>query len=520
MEYIDGWNLLEDRCSGYGPPPLALTLEIARQSLKALGYLHRHKIVHRDVSPDNLMLTRDVDGHPLVKLIDLGIAKALEGQRRADHRPASSSASRATPRRSSSAAPAGTSAQRPLLLRRRPLRAAHRPAARSPAAIRPSLMAGHLFRPPLDFAETDPEGRVPPELRALVLQALAKKPDERIASAEAFVWELTMLQDRFPLTREDLRPGLGGSPAAGDRQRAGRRCRRARPRTVSIWSSGWRRRRRRGSSPGRPPCGSPPPRPGSCPPRSRPAASPRSRTWTPPGPPARCAPPCPRSGRPLLLRTARRRAVPAAPGAPGSAPPEPPASWGCCWRSPRAGSGGRGGPGRTRSRRLRPRWSRRRSPRRSRRSPSPSSLRPPAAPVEPARPAPAPARTAPRISPPEEPAAAPVTAEPITAEPMQPGDLIRAGQRGVQPPEIQGSALLPLPAGGEGERQEGHHPRRRAGRRDRPGHRRPAPRRGQVGARLQRGRPGGGEEGALLPGVPGTTSRGRCGPTWTSSFEE
>jgi serine/threonine-protein kinase len=79
MEYIDGWNLLEV-LNGFGPPPVPLTLEIARQSLKALGYLHRHKIVHRDVSPDNLMLTRDVDGHPLVKLIDLGIAKALEGQ--------------------------------------------------------------------------------------------------------------------------------------------------------------------------------------------------------------------------------------------------------------------------------------------------------------------------------------------------------------------------------------------------------------------------------------------------------
>jgi len=79
LEYIEGWNLLEV-LSGYGPPPIPLTVEIARQSLKALGYLHRHKIVHRDVSPDNLMLTRDVDGHPLVKLIDLGIAKGLEGQ--------------------------------------------------------------------------------------------------------------------------------------------------------------------------------------------------------------------------------------------------------------------------------------------------------------------------------------------------------------------------------------------------------------------------------------------------------
>jgi TonB family protein len=65
-------------------------------------------------------------------------------------------------------------------------------------------MAGHLFRPPLDFAESDPQGMVPPELRQIVLKALAKKPAERIASTEEFIWELTMLQDRFPLTRQDL----------------------------------------------------------------------------------------------------------------------------------------------------------------------------------------------------------------------------------------------------------------------------------------------------------------------------
>src|SRR5688572_16144385 len=77
MEFIDGLNLLEI-LQTHGPPPISLTLEIARQSLKALGYLHRHRLVHRDVSPDNVMLTRDVDGQPLIKLIDLGIAKAFE----------------------------------------------------------------------------------------------------------------------------------------------------------------------------------------------------------------------------------------------------------------------------------------------------------------------------------------------------------------------------------------------------------------------------------------------------------
>ena len=52
--------------------------EQVNQSLAALGHLHAHGMVHRDVSPDNLMLSRDIDGAPRVKLIDLGIAKSMK----------------------------------------------------------------------------------------------------------------------------------------------------------------------------------------------------------------------------------------------------------------------------------------------------------------------------------------------------------------------------------------------------------------------------------------------------------
>lgn len=195
MEMIDGWTL-QEILGRQGPPLLPLTVEIARQSLRALGYLHRQKIVHRDVSPDNLMLTRDVDGRVLVKLIDLGIAKAFEES-------AAGLTSTGTflgkPRYASPEQFGGGGLDArsdlysfgivlyELLTGRCPIH------GNDP----PSYMAGHLLRPPIDFAESDPGGRVPPALREIVLRSLAKKPEERFADAEAFAWALTLIQDEL-----------------------------------------------------------------------------------------------------------------------------------------------------------------------------------------------------------------------------------------------------------------------------------------------------------------------------------
>jgi serine/threonine protein kinase len=46
------------------------------QIAKALASLHSKKIIHRDLKPGNIVVLKDVDGEPLVKLLDLGIAKS------------------------------------------------------------------------------------------------------------------------------------------------------------------------------------------------------------------------------------------------------------------------------------------------------------------------------------------------------------------------------------------------------------------------------------------------------------
>jgi len=74
MEYIDGINV-RDMIRNCGALPVSLGLYLARQCLSALDYLHRKGIVHRDIAPDNIMMTQEEDGTLQAKLIDLGIAK-------------------------------------------------------------------------------------------------------------------------------------------------------------------------------------------------------------------------------------------------------------------------------------------------------------------------------------------------------------------------------------------------------------------------------------------------------------
>ena len=74
-EYIEGINLHE-LIAERGPLSPRYAARLAIQALHGLEAVHRSGIVHRDVSPENLMITRDDEGAERVKIIDLGIAKS------------------------------------------------------------------------------------------------------------------------------------------------------------------------------------------------------------------------------------------------------------------------------------------------------------------------------------------------------------------------------------------------------------------------------------------------------------
>src|SRR6185503_6767178 len=52
-------------------------IDLAIQALRGLDAIHSAGLIHRDISPDNLMVTRDRRSRQLLKIIDMGLAKDL-----------------------------------------------------------------------------------------------------------------------------------------------------------------------------------------------------------------------------------------------------------------------------------------------------------------------------------------------------------------------------------------------------------------------------------------------------------
>ncbi|NUO15373.1 MAG: serine/threonine protein kinase, partial [Planctomycetaceae bacterium] len=70
MEYVEG-KTLHQLVKERGPMDERQALEVIVQVSKALEHAEKHSLVHRDIKPDNIMVTRE----RVAKLLDLGLAK-------------------------------------------------------------------------------------------------------------------------------------------------------------------------------------------------------------------------------------------------------------------------------------------------------------------------------------------------------------------------------------------------------------------------------------------------------------
>jgi eukaryotic-like serine/threonine-protein kinase len=183
MEYIEGVTLRDIMKRTGGPLGYRTVVPIIEQVLDAIGFLHGRKFVHRDISPDNIMLIQDGTPTPRVKLIDLGISKSLESTRHLTIAGKFIGKVRyASPEQFSGEVDARSDIYSvgvvvyELLTGSMPIT----------GDDYMSILAGHVSRPPRAFDETDPTGAVPPAIRRAVMKALAKRPEDRYQSAAEF----------------------------------------------------------------------------------------------------------------------------------------------------------------------------------------------------------------------------------------------------------------------------------------------------------------------------------------------
>src|SRR5260221_5302657 len=181
MEFVYGLNL-RDVLATQGPLPVPLVGTIAVQTLDALAYLHSQKFIHRDISPDNLMLTTE-DGQPFVKLIDLGISKSLESDNTITVTGQFlGKVSYASPEQFGGHLDGRSDLYSFGVVLYKLLTNAEPFVGENYKEI----ITAQLFQPPRPFREVAPNINIPEPIQHVIFRALEKEPDKRYADASEF----------------------------------------------------------------------------------------------------------------------------------------------------------------------------------------------------------------------------------------------------------------------------------------------------------------------------------------------
>jgi serine/threonine-protein kinase len=214
MELLEGESLGQ-RLQRLGRLPPYVALDVARQALRSLAEAHGKGIVHRDLKPDNLFFARMKNSkgewEEIVKVLDFGIAKMLgEGQGPLNAIETQAGTVFGTPRYMS-----------PEQAQAKPLDARtdlyslgvilyHMLAGRPPFTDDDAIivMARHIKSSPKPLSEVAPDAKIPAEVEAVVMRALAKDPDKRPRNADTMLQELTEVMELVRSATSGVRASL------------------------------------------------------------------------------------------------------------------------------------------------------------------------------------------------------------------------------------------------------------------------------------------------------------------------
>ena len=204
LEFVRGRSLRD--MVNQGPVPMPQTFAVMHGVLQALDYAHKHAIVHRDMKPENVLLSDEGN----VKVADFGIARLTD-----DSGPGGTATKTGTtvgtpqymsPEQVASSKVDGRSDLYSAGIMFYELVVGQPPFTASEADGPFTLMAKHVQAPPKPPSVHKPG--LDMRLEEMIMKSLSKRPEDRFQTGEEFDATMARIADRLcPGWQKSLEPG-------------------------------------------------------------------------------------------------------------------------------------------------------------------------------------------------------------------------------------------------------------------------------------------------------------------------
>jgi tRNA A-37 threonylcarbamoyl transferase component Bud32 len=223
MEFLQG-QAMSDLMQAPGGLDLATTIDLMSQVCDGLAVAHDKDIIHRDMKPENVFVTRRSDGSLLAKILDFGIAKVTGNE--GNENLTKTGTVFGTPHYMSPEQAMGQKVDARADVYSVGVMLFELTTGQVPfkAESFMGILSQHIVKPPPAPSSVNPNRRVPPSLEELILKAMSKEVDRRYANMReirAALMEVRAGLGLGPGTAPGLAMAASASQPGGDASYAG-----------------------------------------------------------------------------------------------------------------------------------------------------------------------------------------------------------------------------------------------------------------------------------------------------------